>query len=81
MAFDRVYSHPVHKELGIQVDQTIKFTHQQSQLKCPAHLWRIKFYDKEKDKTFILLTNHFDIDATTIVGLYKEHWKVELFFR
>ena len=28
MSIDRVYSHSVHKELGIQVDQTIKFTHQ-----------------------------------------------------
>lgn len=33
MAFDRVYSHAVHTELGIKVNQTIKFTHQQSQQK------------------------------------------------
>jgi hypothetical protein len=33
MAFDPVYSHCVLKELGIQVDQAIKFTHQQSQIK------------------------------------------------
>jgi hypothetical protein len=69
MAFDRVYSHSVYKELGVQVDQTIKFTHQQSQLKYPTQLRRIKFYDREKDKTFIFLTNHFEIDATTIAGL------------
>ena len=81
MAFDRVYSHCVHKELGIQVDQTIKFTDQQSQIKYPGHLRRIKFHNQEKDKTFIFLTNHFDIDATTIAGLYKERWKIELFFR
>jgi len=80
MAFDRVYIHSVHKELGIQVDQTIKFTHQQSQLKYPAHLRRIKFYDREKDKTFIFLTNHFEIDATTIAGLYKERWKIKSFY-
>jgi IS4 transposase len=81
MAFDRVYSHSSDKELGIKVDQTIKFTHQQSQLKYPALLRRIKFYDREKDKTFIFLTNNFEIDATTIAGLYKERWKIELFFR
>ncbi len=49
VALDRVYCYSVHKELGIQVDQTIKFTNQQSQLKYPAHLQRIKFYDREKD--------------------------------
>jgi hypothetical protein len=32
MAFDRVYSHSVLKGLGIQANQTTKFTHQQSQL-------------------------------------------------
>jgi hypothetical protein len=79
MAFDRVYSHSVRKELGIQVDQTIKFTHQQSQIKYPGHLRRIKFHNREKDKTFIFLTNHFDIEATTIAGLYKERWKIEFF--
>jgi len=81
MAFDRVYSHSAKKEVGIQVDQTIKFTHPQSQAKYPSHLRRIKFHDLEKNKTFIFLTNHFDIEATTIAGLYKERWKIELFFK
>jgi len=81
MAFDRVYSHSAKKEVGIQVDQTIKFTHPQSQAKYPSHLRRIKFHDLEKNKTFIFLTNHFDIEATIIAGLYKERWKIELFFK
>lgn len=81
MAFDRVYSHSAKKEFGIQVDQTIKFTLPQSQAKYPSHLRRIKFHDLEKNKTFIFLTNHFDIEATTIAGLYKERWKIELFFK
>ena len=81
MAFDRVYSHSAKKEVGIQVDQTIKFTHPQSHAKYPSHLRRIKFYDLEKNKTFIFLTNHFDIEATIIAGLYKERWKIELFFK
>jgi transposase len=81
MAFDRVYSHSAKKEVGIQVDQTIKFTLPQSQAKYPSHLRRIKFHDLKKNKTFIFLTNHFDIEATTIAGLYKERWKIELFFK
>lgn len=81
MAFDRVYSHAGHTELGIKVDQTIKFTHQQSQQEYPAHLRRIKFYHREQAKTYIFLINHFDIEATTIAGLCKERWKIELFSR
>jgi transposase len=49
MAFDRV-SHSAKKEVGIQVDQIIKFTHPQSQAKYPSHLRRIKFHDLEKKK-------------------------------
>lgn len=81
MAFDRVYSHSAKKAVDIQVDQTIKFIHPQSQAKYPSHLRRIKFHDLEKNKTFIFLTNHFDIEATTIAGPYKEKWKIELFFK
>jgi IS4 transposase len=80
-AFDRVYSHPADKGLGIKVDQTIKYTHLHSKVKYPAHLRRIKFYGREKDKTFIFLTNNFEINATLIAGLYKEQWKIEPFFR
>jgi len=69
IAFDRVYSHSPKKEVGIQVYQTIKFTHPQSQALYPSHLRRIKFHDLEKNKTLIFLTIHFDIEATTIAGL------------
>lgn len=81
MAYERVYSHKSNKAVGVQVDQTIKFAVYQS-FKCyPEHLRRVKFYDLNKDKTFVFLTNNFELEALSIAGLYKERWKVELFFQ
>ena len=81
MSYDRVYSQLAYRELGIGVDQSIKFKNPQSKQKYPDHLRRIKYSDYEKDKTFIFLTNQFEIESIKIAGLYRERWKIELFFK
>ena len=45
----------------------------------PDTLRRIKFSDRERDKTLVFLTNDF-IDPLTIAQLYRR-WQVELFFK
>jgi len=47
----------------------------------PAQLRRIKFFDKETNKTLEFLTNNFELPALTIAKLYKQRWQVELFFK
>jgi IS4 transposase len=42
---------------------------------------RIKFFDQETRNTYVFLTNNFELDALLITKLYKEKWKVELFFK
>jgi transposase len=41
----------------------------------------VKFYDEETKRTFVLLTNNFELSALQIVLLYKNRWQVELFFK
>lgn len=79
LAFDRVYSRPVDKETGLRCDQTIKLTTPKSAKDYPKHLKRVKYYDKELSKTFVFLTNNFDITPLDVALLYKNRWKVELF--
>lgn len=81
LAFDRVYSRPVDKKTGLRCDQTIKLTTPKSAKDYPKHLRRVKYYDKELNKTFVFLTNNFDITALDVAQLYKNRWKVELFFK
>ena len=79
--FKRIYSRPVDKSTGLKCDQTIKLTGIDSTLVYPDKLRRIKFYSKEKDKTYVFLTNNFELKAFTITLLYKNRWQIELFFK
>jgi len=44
-------------------------------------LRRVAFYDAEKDRRFVFLTNNFTRPALTIPALSKCRWQVELFFK
>ena len=35
----------------------------------------------ENEKSFVFLTNNFEIPAITIALLYKNRWKIKLFFK
>ncbi len=47
----------------------------------PEKLRRIKYYDQSTQQTYVFLTNNLILDAKIIADLYKERWKVELFFK
>jgi len=81
MAFVRVYSHAVDKTTGLMCDQTIRLKNHYASKDYPKHLRRIKYHDKELNKTFVFLTNHFDAKAIEIALLYKKRWQIELFFK
>jgi IS4 transposase len=42
---------------------------------------RIKYKDADSGKTLVFLTNNFQIKATDIAQLYRNRWKIELFFK
>jgi len=81
MAFRRVYSQSVDKTLGVICDQTIKLTVPKSIKKYPNFLRRVKYRDNENGKVYEFLSNNFDIPAIAIAKLYKERWKIEIYFR
>ncbi len=46
------------------------------------HFFRIvEVWDEEKQRAFTFLTNQFEFAAATISAIYKDRWKVELFFK
>ena len=81
LAARRIYSHPADRASGVVCDQTIRLTSQTSRAFYPQNLRRIRFKHPESGKTLIFLTNHFQLHALTIGGLYKSRWHVELFFK
>ena len=79
--FKRRYSHEVNKDTGVQCDQTVMLTTHYPSKNYPEPLRRIRFYDVEKHKRLIFLTNNFELPATTIAELYKSRWHIEIFFK
>jgi hypothetical protein len=81
LAFKRLYSRPIDKSTGLRCDQTIRLTNYYQSRYFPSHLRRVKFIDREQQRTFTFLSNLFNLPPLTIAQLYKNRWKVELFFR
>lgn len=79
--FERIYSHPVDKTTGVRCNQTIRLKNYAVSKDYPAHLRRIKFYDAERNKHLVFLTNNFNMKSTDIAQLYKHRWMIEIFFK
>ncbi len=67
--FKRLYSHPVDKSTGLQCDQTIVVRNFYAKKDYPEQLRRIRFFDAEKNKHLVFLTNNFSLPALTIAEL------------
>jgi hypothetical protein len=81
LKFNRMYSRECDKIKGIKSDQIGKLSGFYVSKQYPEKLRRVKFYDQETDRTFVFLTNNFDITAEEVAFLYKNRWQVELFFK
>ena len=79
--YTRLYSKVVDKTIGLRCDQIIKARHFYRKKDYPEKLRRVKFYDEITDKTYVYLTNNFELEAKVIADLYKYRWQVELFFK
>jgi len=79
--FKRMYSNKIDKSTGIKYDQIGKIEGFYSSKDYPEKLRKVKFFDNEKKKTLIFLTNNFELTAQDIALLYKQRWQVELFFK
>jgi hypothetical protein len=78
---DRVYSRAVDKSQGLRCDQTIILSGPNVSPHYSEQLRRIVYYDAETDKRFVFLTNNFLLNPLIVAQLYKQRWKIELFFK
>jgi len=81
LQFKRLYSHIIDKTTGIQCDQIIVLKSFYSKQDYPEKLRRIRYFDTEKNKRLVFVTNNFTLPALTIAELYQCRWQVELFFK
>ncbi|MEY3199634.1 MAG: hypothetical protein RJA13_1592 [Bacteroidota bacterium] len=79
--FKRMYSNKIDKSTGIKYDQIGKIEGFYSSKDYPEKIRKVKFFDAEKKKLLVFLTNNFELKAQEIALLYKQRWQVELFFK
>ncbi len=79
--YRRIYSHIVDKTLGLRCDQIVVLTGEDISEYYPDKLRKIVFYDKEQKRHLTFFTNNFTLNAYIITQLYKQRWKIELFFK
>ena len=79
--FKRLYSRRVDKATGVFCDQTVTLQGFYAKKSYPDKLRRIKYYDADKKKRLVFLTNNFLLPAVTIADIYRCRWQVELFFK
>jgi hypothetical protein len=66
---------------NIRADQIIQLTGVQAQADCPGPLRRVVVWDADNEREIVLLTNLLDFGSTTIAAIYRDRWKIELFFK
>jgi len=81
MQFQRIESRKVDKATGLRCDQIIRLSGFNTRKCYPDKLRRVKYHDNQTDKILVFLTNNFDIPALTVAELYRNRWRVELFFK
>lgn len=81
LKYKRIASRKIEKGKAVKCDQTIKLSGEASLKKYPTKLRRIKYYVSDLDKTFVFLTNNDELEAEVIAALYKNRWRVEIFFK
>jgi hypothetical protein len=77
----RQSSHHVDHRTGLRSDQTIVLKGPKTSQIYPDALRRISFFDFERHRRLVFLTNNFALPALTIALLFKCRWKIELFFK
>jgi len=79
--FEVIEERDIPQKRNILSDQVIELTGVGARKKCPHPLRRVVVWDPAKERRIVLLTNHMNFGSTTIAAIYKDRWKIEIFFK
>lgn len=72
---------PVPANQAILCDQTIRLSSDHASERCACLLRRVEVLNEQTGQVLVLVTNHLQFAARTIAAIYKDRWKIELFFK
>ena len=81
MQYEVISSADVDKDAGLISDQLVKLTGIKSSKSYPEAFRLVIYEDYATDIVYTFMTNDFGLPALSIAELYRERWKVELFFK
>ena len=81
LRFSRQHSFPVDYTTGLRSDQIGNLTLPKALDAFPSLLRRVRYFDAERKRYLVFLTNHLEIPALTVAKIYRLRWQIELFFR
>ena len=61
-------------------DAIVELTGYYPQKHYPEQFRIVRYWDEEQEREFVFITNAMDISALQVAELYKNRWKIELFF-
>ena len=66
---------------GVLSDRIIKLSGSASSKKYPSKMRLVVFKDEGTGTVYHFITNNFRLTVATIAAIYKQRWKIELFFK
>lgn len=76
-----IKDNPVSQDGSVLADQIILFKGSKSKKGYDSPLRMITYYSKDKNETFVFLTNSTELQPYIIAYLYLRRWDIEQFFR
>ena len=81
VSFEVITRAPVDRSRGFRCDQTVRLKSNWSAKSFPQALRKIRYFDATNKVMLVLLTNNFHLATETVVELYHQRWRIELFFK
>jgi transposase len=66
---------------GVCSDQVIEFSSAKARADYPKVLRRVRYIDAPTCVEYVYLSDRFDLEALSIVQIYRQRWQIELFFK
>jgi len=79
--YEAISSSEVDNTAGIISDQLVRLTGYKSSKSYPEEFRLVVYEDYATSVVYTFMTNDFNLPALTIAELYRERWKIELFFK
>jgi Transposase DDE domain/Domain of unknown function (DUF4372) len=81
MVFELVNDNVIEPGGQVLSDEFIYLTGVKSKKLYPKLLRRVRVHDPVHNRELVFISNRLDLPASTVAAIYKQRWKIELFFK